>query len=617
MHLSNLSLSSFIMTFIKKACSIWLACLFILFFLVVEKAISAEPYEENAWLSLLHYKKTVEGYESTIKDPAFFLRPFGGHDPKSEYTAISTMLDEVSASDNKNRLCKFPARTKYVADYKKIPFDALSCEEVRYFVNGKIPDSVSIVYASPSIKSATSLFGHTFIRFSSKSNPTVLDLTMSYAANTKNASTISLLWNGLSGGFSGEFNTSPFYRKLSGYNNLEDRDLWEFHLNLPEKSSELLVLHAYELSRIVTPYYFLDDNCAGVMLDVLNSGIPSELPMPDGPSRIRFWTTPLDTIHFLNDRKLIDTQHFRPSLVKQLDFQSETLDEGAIENAFQDLLKGHEPVGGVSDEDNKLIWTLLEYRLAKLEISQEDFKRVSERLRGTPDVYVPPPVSPLLSHKSSMFQVGGRFNDSHTFLDVMIKPTYHSISDPSFGFPRGMSLDFLSVEVSLDTESFESKLTKLDVLNIHSLVPSRKFHNELSWRMHVAFDRETLDITDRRLSLNSLLGLGVSTDSYKNSIVTGLLTLRARTDGMTTEISNVNVGANLGIYALKLGDAEFTTDFQVDFDNKLTSVEKISIQPTLTYRYTANRAIGLSALLEDDDTHHPQITTSVHYKIYF
>ena len=44
-------------------------------------------------------------------------------DPKSEYTAISTMLDEVSASDNKNRLCKFPARTKYVADYKKIPFN--------------------------------------------------------------------------------------------------------------------------------------------------------------------------------------------------------------------------------------------------------------------------------------------------------------------------------------------------------------------------------------------------------------------------------------------------------------------------------------------------------------
>ena len=60
------------MTFIKKACSIWLACLFILFFLVVEKAISAEPYEENAWLSLLHYKKTVEGYESTIKDPVTF-----------------------------------------------------------------------------------------------------------------------------------------------------------------------------------------------------------------------------------------------------------------------------------------------------------------------------------------------------------------------------------------------------------------------------------------------------------------------------------------------------------------------------------------------------------------
>jgi hypothetical protein len=41
---------------------------------------------------------------------------------------------------------------------------------------------------------------------------------------------------GLTGGYYGGFTTKPYYDIINTYNNIENRDIWEFNLNFTPKS---------------------------------------------------------------------------------------------------------------------------------------------------------------------------------------------------------------------------------------------------------------------------------------------------------------------------------------------------------------------------------------------
>ncbi|MFX4232194.1 DUF4105 domain-containing protein, partial [Aliarcobacter butzleri] len=54
----------------------------------------------------------------------------------------------------------------------------------------------------------------------------------------------------------------PYYEKIKEYNNLVQRDVWEYDLNLSQEEINKLVLHTWVLKDSYANYYFFKENCS-------------------------------------------------------------------------------------------------------------------------------------------------------------------------------------------------------------------------------------------------------------------------------------------------------------------------------------------------------------------
>jgi hypothetical protein len=73
----------------------------------------------------------------------------------------------------------------------------------------------------------------------------------------------------------------PYYLKVREYSDLENRDIWEYELNLTPEEIDRLLMHAWELGPIHFDYYFFDENCAYHLLGLLEAARP-DLTLTEG-----------------------------------------------------------------------------------------------------------------------------------------------------------------------------------------------------------------------------------------------------------------------------------------------------------------------------------------------
>jgi hypothetical protein len=80
---------------------------------------------------------------------------------------------------------------------------------------------------------------------------------------------------GIFGGYRGYFSTIPYYLKVQEYRDIENRDIWEYRLNLTEPQIRRLLMHAWELGNASFDYYFFKENCSYHLLSLLEYADPS------------------------------------------------------------------------------------------------------------------------------------------------------------------------------------------------------------------------------------------------------------------------------------------------------------------------------------------------------
>ena len=95
---------------------------------------------------------------------------------------------------------------------------------------------------------------------------------------------------GMFGGYKARFSNNDFFFFEHNYLSVESRDLWVYQLDLSEFEKELLILHAWELSRVEFQYFFLNHNCASEMKSFLNI---TDIYIP---KTWRFWYAPQDLV---------------------------------------------------------------------------------------------------------------------------------------------------------------------------------------------------------------------------------------------------------------------------------------------------------------------------------
>jgi len=238
------------------------------------KAVEEGVYEERYWSLLLHF----DGEKSEIEDPAFFISPNGRFSKKDELLAtLETLYNETRFDDN-STACRFPARKRWLEErlgLKGLP--QVECREYEEILERVDPVSATLVFPSAHINSPASMFGHTFLRINSSYNSRLLSYAVNYAADADPSKENGVIFaiKGLFGGYYGRYSLLPYYDKLKEYRDTENRDIWEYDLDLDRNETLRMFEHIWEVKDVRSSYYFFTDNCSYEMLWLIEAARPN------------------------------------------------------------------------------------------------------------------------------------------------------------------------------------------------------------------------------------------------------------------------------------------------------------------------------------------------------
>ena len=488
------------------------------------RATSLALHEDRYWRILLHVRPGIAGTRSLVDDPRFFLSPSGKTDPSAELSAtLDGLFDNTSSPAP---FCRFPARYAWLAgklgiDPTRIPRPA-PCPEVDNILRTIDGQSAELVFASGYVNSPASMFGHTFLRIDSRVKSPLLSFAVNYAART-DPSDGGLVFTakGLFGGYQGFYSVQPYYDKVREYSNIDQRDLWEYPLNLTPDEVRRLLLHLVEMKDIATDYFFFDENCSYELLFLVDAARP-EARLTE--TMDRYWVIPMDTVRAVIGAGLVDNVVWRPSRALQIRHVRSQLPEREAALAVE-IVDGTAPAGSVLSEPVpdatkartlELAALLAQYRIAKKGMEHKDFQErfhaiLSARTRLGPveDAAKPLPVPdpPEDGHRSARARIGGGWRGSDGFLETGIRPAYHDYTDPPEGYTRGSLIEFVSGTVRWYPEDDRVRLSQLDLIRIQSIDPYDPIFRKKSWKIRMGF--ETRDFTGERDALVSFAGAGI------------------------------------------------------------------------------------------------------------
>src|SRR5699024_8584456 len=113
-------------------------------------------------------------------------------------------------------------------------------------------------------------------------------------------------------------------KEIQKYSHLENRDIWEYDLNLSKSQIDWIIAHLWELKDIDIDYYFTDENCSFRLLELIRVALPEKHLL----DHMRLTELPVDTVRTLQKHKLITGRHYRPSKLTELHQYSDQLTGG-------------------------------------------------------------------------------------------------------------------------------------------------------------------------------------------------------------------------------------------------------------------------------------------------
>ena len=147
----------------------------------------------------------------------------------------------------------------------------------------------------------SSMFGHTFLRFDraeQDERTRLLSYSVNYGAAVDADNGLQFALYGLTGGYPGTYSVMPYHQLVRKYSDYENRDIWEYQLNLTATEVRRLLEHLWELQSNYADYYFFDENCSYQLLFLLDVARPG-LALTD---RFEVYAIPVDTVRAVVDQ---------------------------------------------------------------------------------------------------------------------------------------------------------------------------------------------------------------------------------------------------------------------------------------------------------------------------
>ncbi|QDF27717.1 Lnb N-terminal periplasmic domain-containing protein [Halarcobacter anaerophilus] len=481
-----------------------------------KKAIGQELWKDKYWKLLLH----ANGNKSEIDSENFFLSKNGKISPKDELLATIKELYNQDVLNDDAVICRFPARIKWLKEkleLKDLP--KTKCKKYTQWIKEMDATTASLIFSSAHINSPASMFGHTFIRIDSSYKSRLLSHAINYAASANQDTENGFIFaiKGLLGGYYGRYSLLPYYDKLKEYRDTEQRDIWEYNLNLSKNEVARMVDHIWELSETYSNYYFFDENCSYNMLWLLEVARPS-VNLRD---YFIYQVSPPETIFAIEKEHLVKDKTYRASKRTTLLAYEKSLKDSHIkivEGLSLGEIKSDEILNNnrIDKKDKQLIFDasleLSEYNYIQRKLKKENYLKIfhnlskSRALLGKGEkLKLKTPDNPDQGHRQLKISVGSNVNtqNGNNYYTLGLRPTYHDITNNDVGFLKGTQIEFFDSQIKVEDTNFKIDYFKL--LTISSIAPQTKFFNPLSWMTSWQFDREG---KDDKLDFNGRVSVG-------------------------------------------------------------------------------------------------------------
>ncbi len=514
------------------------------------------------WISLGHYETAkLGGWRSYVSDPKFFLAANGAEHPDAELQATLQALYAPASAGEQHAQCVYPARTRWLkAQLSLTDLPTVACAEFTQWFKDVSPHSAVMIFPAAYLNSPSSMFGHTLLRIDQADVQSDQTALLSYAINfgayiEGSDNSILYAWKGLMGGYPGLFALVPYQEKLSEYRSLENRDLWEYRLNLTQAETERMVEHVWELKQIKFDYFFFDENCSYRLLELLQVARPGLKLTEQFP----LTAIPTDTVKAVKDAGLVEKIDYRPSRERELLSRAEPLngdEQQWVLKVSADQQQLQAPAFKALPRARQALIIDAAYRLERYRANGQErdpqrAQRSFELLRAinqnpAPELDIPRPGLPEDGHESRTWQaaIGTRGDDA--FAEYGLRMAYHDLNDNAEGFPLGAQIEILQMKVR-QYEGNRWQLQQLDLATIRSLTPRNELLQPLSWQVTGGLERVPGKHDDETLVSHVNGGAGGTWQLGDDLLGFALGTVRVEHNNDFAEFISPAAGFNTGL----------------------------------------------------------------------
>lgn len=571
----------------------------------------------NEFKTLLH----ISDNKHNIKDKSFYIN----NDPTNIYSELKYNIEKLKSSqiERQKYICKFPARSLWifnnVSNITEPDFD--NCPDLRSYIKSVPNDKISIIYASENLLSPSSFMGHTFIKLSN--NDDSISHAASFFTKVDSINIPKIMVESLIIGKESYFVVSPYNENLKYYKDIEGRNVYEYTLNLTQEQKDLIKLHLWELKSTKIDYYFHDQNCASITLNIAAIGDPNLM------KHRRDWLSPLDLIQIIDQESLIESSTITPSLDWRLRTYGDIVEKNLKQQIYLELIKNDlklslfEFTSEKQKEDKFILFefttALNQYLYDNKIIDDVIFESNSIKLNNIKDKFQSLNIdmshfkNPMKRSKDSQLQFGSAFY-SHTnpSLKLSWMPASHTLLDDNRNAFSESSLEILKVGLSINSSdvSFDS----LTLYGFESYLPYDQEFGGLSGKFAMRWLQETefSTLTIPRGQLSGGLGFSFKLDNTIQPYITFDSAISA--DEHRTPWVSVSVKS--GLFAYLINDVKLNSSIESGFNLYGFKQNQYTANVTLSYLGKKDRAFDLSLqrAIRPDKT---ESTINLSYRVYY
>jgi hypothetical protein len=256
---------------------------------IINKARYLKLDDSFVWKNLLHVKKN----KPSINHPSFLLS-FPHFSLKNELKMTIESFFKTNIKNDNHAICKYPARYIWIKQQLNLTdndFPKIECKSFNQYLKKTAAQSIQLIFVSENTSSPSSMMGHVFFKLSGKDIHNIQrEHAVSFFTVIDTMNLPSLLVKSTITGMKGFFLLRPYQEQIKRYLKEENRNIWEYSLNLSEDEQRLIYFHFWELKDVKIKYLFTGFNCATIVHDMLS--MTSVKFRKDN----HLWITPKDVI---------------------------------------------------------------------------------------------------------------------------------------------------------------------------------------------------------------------------------------------------------------------------------------------------------------------------------